>query len=145
MRRLLHFIALALLVLVGPAEVVSTFTGPANVACQCGCGASSEALCGCAVTPVEPGARPGSNQAPGSPCSTAHTGNGLTAASSATVQIIRSAQSEEAARPKSEPRPWPAAASLRDPRASSRLALQDGPDHALRPLDRLAQLAVFRI
>jgi hypothetical protein len=145
MRRLLHFIALALLVLVGPAEVVSMFTGPANVACQCGCGASSEALCGCAATPVEPGARPGSNQPTGTPCSTSHTGSGLTAASVATIQIVRSSQGEEAAHPALEPRPWPAAVSLRDPRAASRVALRDGPDPALRPLDRLALLAVFRI
>jgi hypothetical protein len=145
MRRLLHFIALALLVLVGPAEVVNTFTGPANVACQCGCGANTEALCGCGASPMAPGARPGSNQPSGTPCSTSHTGGGYTAASSSPIQIVNATQAEAAAHPRVEPRPWPAATSLRDPRASSRLAPRDGPDDALRPLDRLAQWGVFRI
>jgi hypothetical protein len=145
MRRLLHFLALALLVLIGPAEVVSTFTGPVNVACQCGCGATSEALCGCGATPMAPGAGPGSNQPSGTPCSTSHTGGGYTAASSPPIQIVEATQGETDAQPRLEPRPWPVTTSLRDPRVSSRLALRDGPDDALRPLDRLAQLGVFRI
>ena len=141
MRRLIQFIAFAILTLVGPAAVVRTFGAPALIACQCGCNASSETECGCKTPPL----------APGPPCSTPQAPGALKAATAAPVAIVTSTPCEEtrAPRPQAEPKPWPASVgdNLVWPHAFQALALcreVPEPDRH-RSLDRQAQLAVFRI
>ncbi len=154
MRRILHHIAIAILTLVGPVEVVRTMTGPAQTACQCGCGAASEAACQCATkspsTPAQSPAHTGPREAGGSSCSATNSPcSPRTSAAStglAGKSLDRSGLDLET-RP--EPKPWSGTLAsgfheILNPGLAGRFReiteIQQG-----RPLDRLAKLAVFRI
>ena len=151
-RRIFHYIAIAILTLVGPVEVARTMAGPAAVDCLCGCGAPSDAACECPASPMGPQS-PAPTSPPGSGGSSCSTTNAPCSSriSPASAGMAEESQDEKDQDPEKrpEPKPWPgsvasgtlgilnSSASIRFGEASE---TQQG-----RPLDRLAKLAVFRI
>lgn len=152
-RRIFHYIAIAILTLVGPVEVARTMAGPASVACLCGCGAPTDAACECPSNPMGPQspAQPGPQ---GSGCSTTSTPCS-SRTSPASAGLVKESQDEKGQNSgkRPEPKPWPETITSGTPdllngllnssaacRVGEASETQQG-----RPLDRLAKLAVFRI
>lgn len=149
MRRILYFIALAILTLTGPAEVVRTFAGVANVACQCGCGAPSEDACDCSAMPMHrgPAPRPSSNAPSGSPCSSSASHSGAVASTASPAGVVDEKQKEDAGsgEKRIEPKPWTLAVARIADLCAHTQPRETIWAEGLRPLDRLAWLATFRI
>ncbi len=151
-RRIFHYIAIAILTLVGPVEVARTMAGPAAVACLCGCGAPTDAACGCPANSMGPQnpISTGSQGAGGSSCST--TGTPCSSRiSPASVGLVEEGQDEKGqdSQKRPEPKPWPGSVAsgtlgILNSSASSRFGEASETQQG-RALDRLAKLAVFRI
>ncbi len=153
MRHWFHYIAIAILTLVGPVEAVRTLTGPAVMACQCGCGAVSDADCMCPSNPMAqmPPMSPGSPGTSGSNCSTPSTP--CSTRVSPTLASLNEKNQDEPdldSERNSEPKPWPGdfigRISVLSMEADATVLtdeLQGTPRG--RPIDALAKLAVFRI
>jgi hypothetical protein len=152
-RRIIHYIALAILTLVGPVEAMSSVVGAqemAQLACQCGCGAPSMAACQCHGPAMGPSSSGGSAPS-GSPCSTTNRVPCTSQTSStATAKSEDSDASQKEDRGKRlEPKPWPV--SLASHATSVSIIQGSTPSrgaskvHFERPLDRLATLVFFRI
>jgi hypothetical protein len=151
-RRMLHFIAIAILTLVGPVEVVRTMTGPAHMACQCGCGAASEEACQCPgkSTPPQDPAPTSLHESSGSSCSASQSPcSSSTSAASAGMAGKSLDKNGLDVETRPEPKPWSGTRASVSPeilspglpgRCKETTEIQQG-----RPLDRLAKLAVFRI
>lgn len=153
MRYWFHYIAIAILTLVGPVEAVRTMAGPAAMACQCGCGAASDADCACPskpmsqMPPISPSSRgaSGSNcSAPSTPCSTR-----VSPALAGQTEKRQGEPDLDSDRNK-EPKPWPGdligRISVLPMDANATVPtdeLQGAPRG--RPIGALAKLAVFRI
>lgn len=152
MRRMLRYIAIAILALVGPVAAVRTMAGPTQMACQCGCGAASEAACQCpgkSTVPPSPtqsgshGSDSSSCSATNSPCSSKTS---AVSAGMAGKSLDRNSLDLEK-RP--EPKPWSETVAngshrILSPGLPGRFKETTETQQG-RPLDRLAKLAVFRI
>ena len=158
-RRIFHYIAIAILTLVGPVEVARTMAGPASVACLCGCGAPTDAACECPSNPMGPmgpqtPAQSGSQGPGGSGCSTTTTpcSSRVAPASAGLVEASQDEQNQNSGK-RPEPKPWPGTIAsgtpdllngVLNPSAACRVGEASETQQG-RPLDRLAKLAVFRI
>ena len=161
-RRIFHYIAIAILTLVGPVEVARTMAGPASMACLCGCGAPTDAACECPANPMAPmapmgpqsAAQPGPQGSGGSGCSTTSTpcSSRISPASAGLVEESQDEKNQNSGK-RPEPKPWPRSVAngtpdllndLLNSSASNRYGEASETQQG-RPLDRLAKLAVFRI
>lgn len=152
MRRILHYIAVAILTLVGPVEAMPSVAGVqamAQLACQCGCGASSSSACPChSQTAGLP--RSGGPGSPGSSCAPTNSVPSISQTASATgVKCEEKADEGQDSGKRLEPRPWPVelarqvVPTVAFPAATREWGLAKV--HYERSQDRLATLALFRI
>jgi hypothetical protein len=149
---MLRYFAIMLLALAGPVTVVRTLAEPAQMACQCGCGAPSEATCQCSAKSMvsQSPAQTGSHALGGSTCSTTNSPcSSKTSGASAGLAGKSLDKTGLDLEKRPEPRPWSetvanASHRILNPGLPGRFKgtteTQQG-----RPLDRLAKLAVFRI
>ena len=152
MRRIIHYIAIAILTLVGPVEAMRSVVGPAGIAhlaCQCGCGAPSDADCKC---PDQAPSAPRTNTPgpSGSSCSTTNSPCASQATSSSPVKAEeKNGDESQDPEKRPEPKPWPGGTVDHiDAGTASRRSLSPRAFAGVlygRSLDRLAALAMFRI
>lgn len=152
MRRILHYIAIAILTLVGPVEAMSSVAGAqemAQLACQCGCDASSSSACPCHGQPAGL-PRSGGPGPSGSSCTPTNSGSTTSQAASATdVKCEAETREGKDLGKRLEPRPWLIefvghVTSAAGPQAFTQRSRMTKV-HYERSLDRLAMLALFRI
>lgn len=153
MRRIIHYIALAILTLVGPVEAMPSVVGAqemAQLACQCRCGAPSIAACQCHGPAMGPSSSGGSGPS-SSPCSTTNRvpcTSQTTSTAKAKSEDSDESQKQDGGK-RLEPKPWPGtfvngALGILSAVASNRFSEASETKQG-RPIDRLAKLAVFRI
>ena len=153
MRRIFHYIAIAILTLVGPVEAMRSVVGTAgmaHLACQCGCGAPSDAACKCGDRSTSMPSTTSTGPS-GSSCSTTNNAPCATQTTSTSTAKAEAkiGDEEQDSEKHPEPKPWPGSPVRRSVAATAthvfvRLHQAAGVRFG-RSLDRLASLAMFRI
>ena len=152
MRRIIHYIALAILTLVGPVEAMPSVVGAremAQSACLCGCEVTSGAVCQCHAPSMGLPTSSGSGS-PGSSCSQTNRVPCTSQATSTSTSKLQHEDGREGQDQKKrvEPRPWPVLMGRATPVSispGSMLRREPTAVHYDRSLDHLAVLAQFRI